>query len=145
MLPCVSDEFRYFNHLSAEIEAAYHGAARRLGLSDCDMLVLYALYENGGERPLREVVPLAGGRKQTVNSSLRRLEADGRLTLLPSPGRGKTVRLTDAGLELAERTVRPLMELENEIFSSWSERERALYIDLTRRYLTDFRAGLENL
>lgn len=138
-------ELKRFNYLTSEIDAAYHEAALRLGLSDSAMLVLYAVCANGGNCPLSDICRLSGTSKQTINSALRKLEAEGLLYLEASGGRKKQVRLTDLGRERAQNTVARLIEIENELFGSWTPSERNVYIELTQRYLTSFKEQIRKL
>lgn len=138
-------ELKRFNYLTSEIDAAYHEAALRLGLSDSAMLVLYAVCANGGDCPLSDICRLSGTSKQTINSALRKLEAEGLLYLEASGGRKKQVRLTDLGRERAQNTVARLIEIENELFGSWTPSERNVYIELTQRYLTSFKEQIRKL
>ena len=81
----------------------------------------------------------SGASKQTINSALRKLEAEGMVYLEVFEGRKKKVYLTEKGRQLAEGTVLRVIEVENEIFSSWSDEEKSIYIGLTQRYLADFK------
>ena len=77
--------------------------------------------------------------KQTINSALRKLEAQGTVYLEASGGRKKTVCLTESGKALAERTVARLIEVENDIVAAWTQEDREQYLALTQRYLNDFK------
>lgn len=122
------------NRLLGEVNGTYHEAAVKLGLSDSAMAVLYALCGEGGACPLQEVVRQSGASKQTINSAIRKLEREGAVSLEPGEGRGKNVRLTSRGRELVRRRVVPLMELEDEIYASWTEEELRGYLELTGRF-----------
>lgn len=87
----------------------------------------------------------SGASKQTINSALRKLETEGIVYLEIFEGRKKKVYLTDKGRQLAEDTVFRVIEAENEIFASWSDEEKRIYIDLTQRYLTDFKEKVKEL
>lgn len=136
---------RRFNLLTSEIDNAYHDAAKRMGLTDSATLILYALAEAGGSCLLSDLARRSGVSKQTLNSALRRLEADGLTELFAVDGRKKRLMLTDAGRVLAEKTVCRLIDIENEIFSSWTEDEQRLYFLLTQRWLTQFREKMGEL
>lgn len=124
-----------FNLLMSEMDAAYHDAALKMGISDSAMVVLYTVCSMNGDCLLNDIVRMSGVSKQTINSALRKLEAEGILYLELSGARRKRVRLTKKGQALAKRTVLRLMEIEKDIFQSWSEKERKLYMELTQRYL----------
>ena len=91
-----SPALKRFNCLLSETDAAYHEAALRQGLNDSSSRILYALCELGSPASLRAVCESTGLSKQTVNSALRKLEADGILYLEPSGARSKRVCLTEA-------------------------------------------------
>lgn len=133
----INAQMQRFNLLMSEIDTAYHDAALKLGMSDSAMLVLYTLCSCGGACMLGDIT--SGASKQTINSALRKLEAEGIVYLEVFEGRKKKVYLTEKGRQLAGDTVLRVIEAENEIFASWSDEEKSIYIDLTQRYLADFR------
>ena len=138
-------ELRRINHLIAELDHIYHQAALRFSLSDSAFAILYTLCCEGSGIGITELVRLSGLPKQTVNSALRKLEADGILTLTETDGRKKAVHLTEAGSALASDTVVKLIEIENRIFSGWGAHKSAAYIDDTREYNRLMKEGLEKL
>lgn len=140
---CINAQMQRFNLLMSEIDTAYHDAALRLGMSDSAMLVLYTLCSCGGECMLGDIT--SGASKQTINSALRKLESEKIVYLEVFEGRKKKVYLTEKGRRLAKDTVLRIIEAENEIFASWSEEEKSLYIGLTQRYLADFKEKIKEL
>lgn len=139
----IHEQMKHFNLLTSEIDATYHDAALRLGMSDSVMLVLYTLCSCGGECMLGDITP--GASKQTINSALRRLESEGIVYLETFEGRKKKVYLTEKGRQLARDTVLRVIEAENEIFASWTDEEKNIYIDLTQRYLTAFKEKVKEM
>lgn len=135
-----SREMRRYNHLVGEIDGAYHGMALKLGLSDSAMRVLYTICVHGDDCPLREICRSSGLSKQTVNSALRKLEAEGTVYLEAVSARSKNVCLTEAGEALAAETAGRIIRMENEIFDAWPREDVAQYLDLTERYLLALRA-----
>ena len=57
-----------------EIDKLYHQFAKACSLSDCAYWMLYALVQNQGTMPLRDLSDLWSCSKQTVNSALKSLE-----------------------------------------------------------------------
>lgn len=137
-----SPALKRFNCLLSETDAAYHEAALRQGLNG---RILYALCELGSPASLRAVCESTGLSKQTVNSALRKLEADGILYLEPSGARSKRVCLTEAGLRVADATAGRLIRLENSIFDEWPAEDVQQYLGLMERYLQAFRCKLPEL
>lgn len=139
------DEFRCFNNLVDEIDAVYHEAALRLNLSDSALSILYTISNYGDECMLNDIVNLSGISKQTINSALRKLESD-EILYLEDTGKGrKIVHLTKKGKELIDNSVVKLIQIENDIFASWNDKERRLYLELTQRYLSDLKERIMEL
>ena len=86
MKPCVSEQLQYYNLLTSEIDEAYHNASLKLGLSDSAMMILYALCSRENPCPLLEIAKLTGISRQTIHSAIKKLEAQGILTLQEKAG-----------------------------------------------------------
>ena len=140
-----SREMRRFNHLLSETDAAYHEFAVKLGLSDSCMHILYTLYENGNSCLLRDICYLTGMTKQTLHSAIKKLEHDGVLCAEDAPTRGKRIRLTEKGEQLAEHTASKVIDAENRIFSSWEPPDVEKYLALTERFLNELREEAKKL
>lgn len=138
-------EMKRFNYLLAEIDAAYHEAAQKLGLSDSALLILYTICNTGDACLLNDIVHISGISKQTVNSALRKLENEDIVYLEMFSKRQKKVCLTEKGKALVKDAVFPVIEIENEIFGSWTQEEQRLCIELTQRYLSAFREKIREL
>lgn len=134
-----------FDHLTNEIEAAYHEAALKFGFSDTALVILYTICSFGDDCLLSEINKLSGISRQTINSALRRLEADEIVFLETYDGKKKKVCLTDKGKKVAAGTALRLIRIENEIFASWTQEEQDLYLELTQRYLEAFREKIKGL
>lgn len=136
---------RRINFLLEETDAVYHELAAGFGLSDSAMLILYALEDAGGQIPLTAIYRQTGASKQTINSALRRLEADGNIRLHMVDGKSKRVCLTQPGKALAARTAGRVLAAENEIYASWGEDELQAYLRLTEKYLAALREKQKEL
>jgi len=135
----ISKDMKRYNYLLGEMEAVYHGMSLKLGLSDSASMILYAICEEGDSRLLSEICRLSGLSKQTVNSSIRKLEAEGILYLEKAGSKSKKVCLTEAGKDLAGRTVLRIQQAENAILSSWPRQDVEKYLELTEKFLTALR------
>lgn len=138
-----SSPLKRINHLIAELEQTYHRYALSSGLSDSEFSILYTLSTEGSPCQLSQVVKLSGLPKQTVNSALRKMVADGIITL-EEDGRRKSVSLTDKGVEKCRESVLDLIEIENGIFSLWGKEKSEEYISWTEEYQREMRKGLSD-
>ncbi|MCI9511447.1 MAG: winged helix-turn-helix transcriptional regulator [Oscillibacter sp.] len=140
-----SKAMRRYNHLVGEIDGVYHEMSLKLGLSDSAMIVLYTICDSGSSCPLRDICLRSGLSKQTVNSALRKLEAEGVVYLEPVSARSKSVCLTEAGQALAAETAGKIIRIENDIFDSWPQADVEQYLELTERFLLALREKAEQL
>lgn len=138
-------ETRRFNRLLSEIDEVYHEVAVRQGFSDSAMAILYTLSDNDGQCRLPELIKLSGLNKQTVNSALRKLEKDEIVYLEPAGGKSKRVCLTEKGFATVHKTVERVLDVEKKIYSSWSQEEWELYVQLTERYLSQIREEMKEI
>ena len=109
------------------------------------MLILYTICNNGQECLLQDIIRLSGASKQTVNSALRKLEQEGIVYLEVFSGRRKKVCLTRKGKRRVKDTVLRIIEIENEIFDSWTKAEQDTYLTLTQQYLSAFREKIKEM
>lgn len=133
------------NCLAADLDALYHKAALKLGISDNILLVLYLLYANNGEKLLNDIRKEANMNKQTLNSSIRKLEIDGILVLEQHDNKMKKVILTKKGIEFTEQNISRLYNTEIEILQNWDDEDIFKYIDLMKKYNDDFRKKIEKM
>ncbi len=141
----VSDQMKRFNNLISEMNEAYHDVALKLELSDSAMQILYVICNGGGECLLSEIVQMSGISKQTINSAMRKLENEGVVITEDATARKKLVRLSEKGKQLAKNTVQKVIDIENEIFASWTQEEWQSYFNLTKRYITHFKERAKEL
>lgn len=141
----IKSGMKRYNFLMAEIDNAYHEAALKLGLSDSAMMILYAICSCGESCLLSEIIHWLGISKQTVNSSLRKLEQQDIIYLESAGGKTKRVCLTENGRAKVNDTVCRIIEIENKIFASWDREEWDIYLELTNRYLNAFKKEIKEL
>lgn len=141
----ISSSIHRINYLNAELNALYHNASLKLGLTDSASIVLYTIYDNGGNCLLSDIYKQSGISKQTVNSAIRNLEKENIIFLEQHSGRAKKVVLTDTGKEYAQKTVARLFDAEAAAFSSWTDDEINAYIGFMEKYINSFREQVERI
>ncbi len=140
-----ANEIHRINFLTSEMEAIYHQASLKLGITDSVSIVLYTIYDVGDTCLLSDVYKKSGISKQTVNSAIRGLEADNILYLEQHTGRAKKIVLTDKGKDYVRKTVARLYQAEVQAFDTWSEEEINTYIRLMEKYAECIRQQIEKL
>ena len=133
------------NCLASDLDALYHQAALKLGLSDSMMFVLYLVYERDGKCPLHTICKETSISKQTINSAIRKLEGEAVIYLEQTGGRAKTVCLTEKGKKYAESTIARLFHAERSAFDGWTAEEIEQYLRLMEKYNEHFRRQIERM
>lgn len=133
----LSQALSRLNDLVGRTDALYHSIARKMGLSDSALRILYVLYEKNGVCGLSELCSETNMARQTVHSTLRRLQQEGVLALFLRDGKNKEARLTPEGILLANKTAGRLVQMENEVLAGWNADDVAAYLALTERFLRD--------
>ena len=134
-----------YNYLSGEINALYHEAAVKMGISDSVQNILYVVCEDGNQCLQSEISKLTGISRQTINSAIRKLEGDGILYLKQGEGRNTIVCLTEKGKEFAAEKIYPLYEMENKIWNEWTSEEQQKYLELTEKYRDGLKRYLKEI
>lgn len=139
------EKIQRVNCLSNDLESIYHQAARKLGVSDSVLCVLYMIHEKGDHCLLYDICSGSGISKQTINSALRKLENDEILYLEQDKGKAKRVCLTEKGKAYVAQTAARLFEAECNAFNDWTDDEVDLYLRLIEKYNVSFREQIEKM
>lgn len=140
-----SRELREWNRIYKEMNEIYHELAQRQGLSDSAFDILYVMLEFGDGCLQKDICDRTFTSKQTINSSIRKLERAGLLRLEPGRGRDMHLHLTEAGRRLADEKVVPVIAAENSAFFGMAPAERRELLRLAGAYLEQFRQSAKKI
>ncbi len=124
-----------YGDILKEYDNIFRGIARGMGLSECSFWVLYTLRTDIVEPVQSEICACLYESKQTVNSALKKMEAEGLLELTSGKDRrSKRILLTAAGISLCERTVDRVIERERRALEDLTEEEQDQFLALFRKF-----------
>lgn len=124
-----------WNSILKENNDLYRGLAKMFGLSDCAFWIIYTLRAESAPITQKEICRYLYEPKQTVNSAIKKLEADGYLELKNlNDRRSKQLCLTEEGLELAKRTADRVIAVEQAALAKLSEQEQRAFFGFYHRY-----------
>lgn len=141
----MTSALKEYNEINGNIQAAYHDAAVKLGLSDSEMDILYVICQESSGCFQSALYKKTGMTRSTVNSAVRKMEKDGLLYLTAGGGRNTKVNLTEKGGVFLSATVGKIMEIEREIWAEWTDEEREIFINLNKRYAARLREKIDAL
>ena len=133
----LSKQLLHWNSLYQQLNEIYRQYATQKGVSETTLWLLYFLCEQGGSCEQRALCRSLLDPPQTVNSSLKKLEQQGlvSLQLVAGSRKNKEVSLTEAGEQL--------MAAEQQSFSDLSEREQLQMLTLMQKHQDLLRMELE--
>lgn len=136
-MPKTNDLHITYNRTSKELEQLYHAYARHAGVSDAALWLLYVIRLGGNNLTQAAICADWHYPPQTINSALKRLEAQGLVALAPATGsrRDKAVRLTAEGEKTVEHVIDPLIDAERAALADLAPKERTALVSLSQRYL----------
>lgn len=126
-----------FNRIFKQMDDLYRQAAKESGISECVLWILYFLRESDESLTQRMLCERLMQPKQSVNSALKKMEADGWITLVmdESDRRSKVILLTKEGAEAASRTADRILEAEKRSFCCFSPDDLRAYFELLERHV----------
>ena len=131
----LSKKMLELNEIMKETDDLYRNLAKKFKMSDCMIWILYILREDDISVTQSDICNMMYMPKQTVNSSLKKMEAEGYIELLSiNDKRSKQVCLTEKGVDLANNTVDIIISKENNALSKMDKEEQALFINLFKKY-----------
>lgn len=137
-------ELYRINCLMSDIDAAYHQAAVKSGVSDSTSFIFYMLYLNDGCCLLNDIYRLSGISKQTINSAIRKLEGENIIYLENLNGKSKKVCVTEKGKPYVCEVTEKLYQAEVNTFTQWAPDEIDNFIKTLEKYNDLFRKQIEN-
>lgn len=129
-----NDFLREFNRLEKELNDLYHDVALKMGISDSAFSIFYILYTLGDGCLQKDICYEIFANKQTVNSSIRKLEKDGYIYLKQGRGRDKHIFFDRVWKTVHRKTY----------YSSCPKRKRCIHISAFGRTKRTF-APVQNL
>lgn len=141
MKEIITKKWEVYTKTNKEFDEIYHKIALHYKLSDSSFWILYFLYAVKRPCTQMEICKEWNFSKQTVNSTIKNLENMGYITKENDEDNKlyKKIRLTSLGKEVAEKTVKNVMILEDIAFSKISEEELDIIIKLLQKVLSSFK------
>ena len=125
------------NRIAKEYDECYRNLSRVYGIPEGQLWTLYEMRLRGGRMAQADLVNATFMPKQTINSSIKKMEALGLISLSrEGSGRRKTVTLTETGEALARRTADRVICAEASSLCKMEEEERAQLLRLFGKYIS---------
>lgn len=134
----MSKELKEFNSLYKEWGEIYHKISAKLGLSDSEFLIFYALVELNLDRQ-KDIADYFYISKQTINSSVKKLVNTGMIELKAAKGRDMQIIFTETGKNFAQEKIIPIVDIEKSTLVALGQKDSRELLRLTRKHLDIFK------
>ncbi len=135
----IRDLYQEFNRIWCEFDQLYRSIAVKMGMSDSAFQILMAIYDLGEGCTQSEVCGYCCLGKQTISSSVRKLQDAGLITLERRDHvRGLGIFLTAKGREEVAVRVAPVIEADINALTSVGLEKARLLVQISEKYLTGF-------
>lgn len=141
----MSQELIRFNRIYKEVNDIYRDVANRLGLSESAFDILYGICEFGDGCLQRDICQSSCLPKQTVNSSIHKMEEQGYLIWVQGKGRSMHIHLTESGRTLMEEKIYPVIQCENEVLEKFSREDCEKLLELSEKHASHLKKRVANL
>lgn len=147
MKDIINRKWAMITQINKEFDELYHKIAVHFNLSDSCFWVLYVLYESKQPCTQKQICDYWYYNKQTINSAIKHLEKLGYVNkgYEENNKMNKKIGLTSLGLELAENSVKKVIEMEDRAFISVKEKDLDTVIELMQKPLTAFKAEVNEV
>ena len=135
-----------YNNILKENDDIYRGISKIFGMPECTFWILYTLRAENVSLTQSEICDFLYQPKQTVNSALKKLEAEGYIELrCINDRRSKQIYLKEKGVALAEKTVDKVLEAEYKALFSLTDEEQREFIELLQKYTNILKSKIRNI
>lgn len=141
----IQKELMEYNRIYKELNDIYHDVALKNGLSDSAFDILYAIALLGNGCLQRDICQMTFLSKQTIHSSVYKLEKEEYIFLKKGTGRNMHIFLTPAGEALITEKILPVIAMEQKSFQDMTPAETAELLRLNKKYASRLRENTKAL
>ncbi len=132
----MSKKMEKVNQLCEMIDDVYYQYADTFGITDTELIILYALGEHDGEYLQSDICRNWSYSLQTIHTAIKNMEKKGVIELICKDGnkKNKYIHLTASGKKMIDSITLPLVKAEQEAFEVLTSEEQDLLIPVLQKY-----------
>jgi len=134
-----------YNSLFKANDKMYRDAVKSFGISESTFWILYAIRNTSEGITQREIIQHSFLPPQTINSALKKMEADGYVELRTGTDRRtKQVFLTEKGEALSAKTADCLLTIEVQASEKLTTEEKSEFLRILDKYISTVQGMLND-
>lgn len=129
-----------YNRIVNMSNKIYHQVSKKVGMSDNDATIIYTLYNLEYPISQSDFSKSLNIHKQTINSSIKKMEKKGLLTLKAVKGKlSKGIHLTKKGRKLFENNFKFIVSAENKVLRKYTKEQKELVLNILSNIIDDLK------
>lgn len=131
----ISNIIQQFNQLQKKMDSIYNQLAKSSGISDTAFWIIYTVKNEKETYKQKDLCDIWSYCKQTINSSLKKLEQQNIIKLISVPGnkKDKKIILTEYGEKIAKELIEPVNEIEKKSLGNIKQGRE--FLNLFKNYI----------
>ena len=114
----ISEKVKYLNSMLCEIDNMYQSLLLNKGLSDSEYVVLFSILELGEGCLQKDIANNGYINKKTTNSTIKKLEKNGLITLKAGKYPNMPIYLTELGEKYIKEHIVPIIDIQTSVMES---------------------------
>ena len=140
----ISEKVKYLNNMLCEIDNLYQSLLLNKGLSDSEYVVIFSILELGEGCLQKDIANNSYINKKTINSTIKKLEKNGLITLKAGKYPNMHIYLTRDGKDYIKNNIIPIIEVENNVMGSVLDKEFESLTNTYSKYIKIFKEEVKN-
>ena len=141
----IDEKVKYLNSMLCEIDNLYQTILLKNGLSDSEYVVLFSLLELGEGCLQKDIANNGYINKKTTNSTIKKLEKNGLITLKAGKYPNMHIYLTDEGKNFIKKCIIPIIETETRVMDSVSDSVFENLVKTYSKYISIFKDEIDRM
>lgn len=141
----ISDKVKYLNSMLCEIDNMYQSLLLNKGLSDSEYVVLFSILELGEGCLQKDIANNGYINKKTTNSTIKKLEKNGLITLKAGKYPNMPIYLTEEGKKYIEEHIIPIVDIQTNVMESVPDSDFENLVKTYSKYIRIFKDAIKKL
>ena len=141
----INEKVKYLNSMLCEIDNLYQTILQNKSLSDSEYVVLFSLLELGEGCLQKDIANNGYINKKTTNSTIKKLEKNGLITLKAGKYPNMHIYLTDSGKEYVREHITPIINMQTSVMDSVPDSDFENLVKTYSKYIKIFKGEINSL
>ena len=141
----INEKVKYLNSMLCEIDNLYQTILQNKSLSDSEYVVLFSLLELGEGCLQKDIANNGYINKKTTNSTIKKMEKNGLITLKAGKYPNMHIYLTDSGKEYIREHITPIINMQTSVMDSVPDSDFENLVKTYSKYIKIFKGEINRL